>query len=706
MRFLAATIVATALLATMASALSPGQTSPSNTDEADVSGVAVDYIDIGSAAYEALNNFDTFVGTSHGIVFDKESHKLMTQYMAQLLQALDNAIGEDIAVVRGFQSRPQVPTSAPSLLDVGRALRLRYKADGSASSDARLSTLAQACINAGFDFVAVPADTTTDNYVYVSTPKMDCGDAVADLLFILDGSGSVGSGNFQTMLNFAQEVVSFFDVAPDKTRVAAMVYDSSNYRKFDFDYIQSVSKQQLINYFDTFAYPDGGTETGSALSFALSSMFVTSRGARDLSEGVPRVAIVITDGKSGDDVSAPAQALRDAGVTLYAVGISGADVSELNQIASPPVEDNVVFIDTFSEFSALASKISRANCDQPASVSSDIDIEVNNTSPGDIRYYRPDLDGLTESVLIVVETTGGATDLYVSTNPNPGPFNYDYAVENDDAIKAVLVDNTGNEDYYVSVRSRSDDPADTVSYRVIITNAIFQGNASYTIYVSTDENVAGTPIFTLPPLRSFDVVPSFMFDLFGPDEDKFVLVNDSEVVLTAPLEFGKRHVVAIEGIDEANNLAGGIALNVIYNEMPWTASPDNGHEYQINYLKKLNWFDAKEACEANNAQLASVSSVQENNWLAELALNTTLGSGLHQAWLGGHFPPVFAWTDGSAATDFGFPWSVEDNDPHAHCRFNCLALKFKDKKTTPASEWKDLRCGRKRAYICKRPIAA
>ncbi len=67
---------------------------------------------------------------------------------------------------------------------------------------------------------------------------------------------------------------------------------------------------------------------------------------------------------------------RHRAATLTRTGISGADVSELNQIASPPVEDNVVFIDTFSEFSVLASKISRANCDQPASVSSDIDVRV------------------------------------------------------------------------------------------------------------------------------------------------------------------------------------------------------------------------------------------------------------------------------------------------------------------------------------------
>ncbi|EGD79418.1 hypothetical protein PTSG_09829 [Salpingoeca rosetta] len=310
---------------------------------------------------------------------------------------------------------------------------------------------------------------------------------------------------------------------------------------------------------------------------------------------------------------------------------------------------------------ATRSKVSESAGSEQTETPCPTSIEVNNTSPGDIRYYRLDLGGFTESVLIVVETSNGATDLYVSTNPNPGPVNYDYAVEHDDAIKAVLVDNTGNEDYYVSVRSR------------------------YTIYVGTDENVAGTPIFTLPPLRSFDVVPSFTFDLFGPGEDKFVLLNDSEVVLMAPLEFGKRHVIAIEGIDEANNLAGGIALNIIYNEMPWTASAKQ-------------WLRVPDQL-PEEAQL-------ENNLLAELALNTTLGSGLHQAWLGGHFPPVFAWTDGSAATDFGFPWSVEDNDPHAHCRFNCLALKFKDKKTTPASEWKGLRCGRKRAYICKRPTAA
>ena len=43
--------------------------------------------------------------------------------------------------------------------------------------------------------------------------------------------------------------------------------------------------------------------------------------------GVPKIGILITDGKSQDDVVAPAESLRNAGIELFAIGKNGNKVN-------------------------------------------------------------------------------------------------------------------------------------------------------------------------------------------------------------------------------------------------------------------------------------------------------------------------------------------------------------------------------------------
>lgn len=59
---------------------------------------------------------------------------------------------------------------------------------------------------------------------------------------------------------------------------------------------------------------------GLALTYVLENSFKPESGARD---NVPKIGILITDGKSQDDVISPAQTLRSAGVELFAIGIKG-----------------------------------------------------------------------------------------------------------------------------------------------------------------------------------------------------------------------------------------------------------------------------------------------------------------------------------------------------------------------------------------------
>lgn len=53
------------------------------------------------------------------------------------------------------------------------------------------------------------------------------------------------------------------------------------------------------------------------MTFILENCFKPESGARP---GIPKIGILITDGKSQDDVIPPAEELRNAGVELFAIG--------------------------------------------------------------------------------------------------------------------------------------------------------------------------------------------------------------------------------------------------------------------------------------------------------------------------------------------------------------------------------------------------
>ena len=54
----------------------------------------------------------------------------------------------------------------------------------------------------------------------------------ADIVFILDASGSIGSTDYQKMLSFVKRVLSGFNIGPQATQVGLITFDSSPYLQF------------------------------------------------------------------------------------------------------------------------------------------------------------------------------------------------------------------------------------------------------------------------------------------------------------------------------------------------------------------------------------------------------------------------------------------------------------------------------------------
>lgn len=155
------------------------------------------------------------------------------------------------------------------------------------------------------------------------------------------------------MKQFARNISDSFTIGPNDVQIGLLSYASSSTFRF---YLNTYStKTSLLNAISNIPYLGGGTDTADALNTIRQSGFTTSAGARPSSQGIPRVAIVVTDGYSNSFslTVAAANALHNAGIIAFAVGISGANQAELNAIASQP--SYASFISSFN--SALLANL-------------------------------------------------------------------------------------------------------------------------------------------------------------------------------------------------------------------------------------------------------------------------------------------------------------------------------------------------------------
>lgn len=182
---------------------------------------------------------------------------------------------------------------------------------------------------------------------------------MADIVFLVDGSGSIGPDNFQRIREFLHSLVDGFDVTPDRVRIGMAQYSSVQRTEFSLNTYQN--KEQILKHIDNLSYMAGGTQTGKGLDFILKNHFVESAGSR-AKDKVPQIAVVITDGKSGDNVEPYAKRLRDQGITLYAIGVKNADQEELKQIASAPHDQHVYSVSDFSALQGISQKIGQVLC--------------------------------------------------------------------------------------------------------------------------------------------------------------------------------------------------------------------------------------------------------------------------------------------------------------------------------------------------------
>lgn len=178
-------------------------------------------------------------------------------------------------------------------------------------------------------------------------------------MFIIDESGSIGSTSFARVRDFLHSFVSSLEVSQTRVRVGIVMYSDSPKAQVYLDTFDQ--KNDLLKFIKILPYNGGGTYTGAALNFTRNRVFSKEKGSRK-DKGVQQVAVVITDGKSQDNVSTAAANLRRAGVTVYAVGVKDADEVQLKEMASNPTNKHTFVVDSFSTLKALDQSLKKILC--------------------------------------------------------------------------------------------------------------------------------------------------------------------------------------------------------------------------------------------------------------------------------------------------------------------------------------------------------
>ncbi|XP_040399459.1 integrin alpha-X, partial [Cygnus olor] len=220
-------------------------------------------------------------------------------------------------------------------------------------------TVPQACgENLHLNGFCVLLDVNLQQLQRIPASQPGCPKRSSDVALLIDGSGSIGDREFQTMKTFIAEVMKRFqgmDTQFALTQFSDKIVEHFNFKTFQRsrDPISLVRKVQQLR---------GFTFTASAIRKVLTETFRPGKGAR---EDASKVLIVVTDGKkfrdqlSYEDVIPLANSM---GVTRYAIGVGDAfrqpdAVAELHAIASAPPEDHVFRVDNFDALQGIQNQL-------------------------------------------------------------------------------------------------------------------------------------------------------------------------------------------------------------------------------------------------------------------------------------------------------------------------------------------------------------
>uniref|UniRef100_A0A668ULI8 Collagen alpha-1(XXI) chain n=1 Tax=Oreochromis aureus TaxID=47969 RepID=A0A668ULI8_OREAU len=202
--------------------------------------------------------------------------------------------------------------------------------------------------------------------------RAGCSTAVNDLVYIIDGSWSVGVLDFDTAKQWLINITSQFDISSHYTQVIYLVHYTrqrsvaviqySDTPRLEIPLGKHQGVAELIKAIRSISYLGGNTQTGRAIKFAVDHVFASSQRGNLVKN---RIAVVVTDGKSQDDVVDASMEARAQSITVFAVGV-GTEIttSELISIANKPSSTYVLYAEDYTTIDRIRDSMEQKLCEE------------------------------------------------------------------------------------------------------------------------------------------------------------------------------------------------------------------------------------------------------------------------------------------------------------------------------------------------------
>ncbi|MCB9437671.1 MAG: PD40 domain-containing protein [Anaerolineales bacterium] len=172
-----------------------------------------------------------------------------------------------------------------------------------------------------------------------------------DLMLVLDGSGSISPPDFEIMKQFVDLMLSQFTIGPRDANVGVIQFSTtaSLYLGLTDDPDKAHASIANMTQF--------GESTNIAAAIDLAQdQFITRRA------GIPRVIVVLTDGRHNESGNPVAQAdiARAAGTAIFGIAVGDIDFNELIDISGG--DQNVFLVSGFQGLNTILDILLNSTC--------------------------------------------------------------------------------------------------------------------------------------------------------------------------------------------------------------------------------------------------------------------------------------------------------------------------------------------------------
>uniref|UniRef100_A0A8C3YQM1 Collagen alpha-5(VI) chain n=1 Tax=Catagonus wagneri TaxID=51154 RepID=A0A8C3YQM1_9CETA len=169
-------------------------------------------------------------------------------------------------------------------------------------------------------------------------------DSLADIIFLVDESVGT-SQNLRNLQSFLTNITSYMDVKDNCLRLGLMSYSD---RAETLSVLKSSTSQaEFQKQIQKLTLRAGKSNVGAAIEKMRREGFSASHGSRR-ALGVPQIAVLVTNRPSDDEVREATLNLRLEDVTVFAMGIHGANETQLEEIVSYPPRQTISKLDSYA----------------------------------------------------------------------------------------------------------------------------------------------------------------------------------------------------------------------------------------------------------------------------------------------------------------------------------------------------------------------